>query len=206
MKQGGKNNRASIFWGAVVILALLAFALSVRFVPALVIKDSKGATIVRLPLYDGQFIHHFIHSVHTTPVDEYFEVHGTTLELTKVKYDTYGVGMPSDGGEGFSIEERPLCRLHAPDFFQHSHRCIDCSGPWSDHRRNVVALYTMGTARISNYALRGENADISEWEDFSKMSDSQKIQEENTAVDAQEILKNSTRKRTTAPMWASLRR
>jgi len=38
-------------------------------------------------------------------VDEYFEVHGTTLELTKVKYDTYGVGMPSDGGEGFSIED-----------------------------------------------------------------------------------------------------
>ena len=105
MKQGGKNSKASIFWGAVVILALLAFALSVRIVPALVIKDSKGATIVRLPLYDGQFIHHFIHSVHKTPVDEYFEVHGTTLELTKVKYDTYGVGMPSDGGEGFSIED-----------------------------------------------------------------------------------------------------
>jgi hypothetical protein len=90
--------------GTAATLAILALILNIRFVPALIVKDREGATITRLPLYDGQFIHHFIHSVHKTPVDEYFEVHGTKLELTKVKYDTYGVGMPSDGGEAFTIE------------------------------------------------------------------------------------------------------
>ena len=105
MKLARKRNGMFILIGAVLAVAILILALNIRLVPALVIKDSKGATIARLPLYDGQFVHHFIHSVHKTPVDEYFEVHGKTLELTKVKYDTYGVGMPSDGGEGFAIED-----------------------------------------------------------------------------------------------------
>ncbi len=104
MKHTRISGWAAIIAGLVAIAAILVLVLNVKIVPALIIQDSKGTTIVRLPLYDGQFIHHYIHSVHKTPVDEYFEVHGKTLELTKVKYDTYGVGMPSDGGEGFSEE------------------------------------------------------------------------------------------------------
>ncbi len=84
--------------------AIIILVLNLQIVPALIIKNSTGTIIAELPLYDGTFIHHFIHSVHKTPVDEYFEVRGKTLELTKVKYDTYGVGMPSDGGEGFTLE------------------------------------------------------------------------------------------------------
>jgi hypothetical protein len=95
---------AVILGTAIAGAALLAFLFNVRLVSALIIKDSTGAIIVRLPLQDGQFVHHYIHSIHKTPVDEYFEVHGFSLNLTKVKYDTYGVGMPSDAGEGFSIE------------------------------------------------------------------------------------------------------
>ncbi len=104
MKKASKCKGMLILGGIIGLAALLSFAFGLRLVPALVIKDSKGETVVRLPLFDGQFVHHFIHSVHKTPVDEYFEVHGKTLELKKVKYDTYGVGMPSDGGEAFTIE------------------------------------------------------------------------------------------------------
>jgi hypothetical protein len=104
MKNAGKRSGILILSAVIAIVAILVLVFNIRLVPALVIKNSTGATIARLPLYDGRFIHHFIHSVHKTPVDEYFEVHGTNLELTKVKYDTYGVGMPSDGGEAFTIE------------------------------------------------------------------------------------------------------
>jgi len=104
MKRARISGRAAIIAGLLAIAAILVILLNLEIVPALIIKDSRGSTIVRLPLYDGQFIHHYIHSVHKTPVDEYFEVRGKDLELTKVKYDTYGVGMPSDGGEGFSEE------------------------------------------------------------------------------------------------------
>ena len=105
MKLARKRKGIVILAGVVIAVAILILALNIRLVSALVIKNNKGTTIVRIPLSDGQFIHHFIHSVHKTPVDEYFEVHGKNLELTKVKYDTYGVGMPSDGGEGFTIED-----------------------------------------------------------------------------------------------------
>ncbi len=104
MKNTRKRSGIVILIAVIAIVAILVFASHIRLVPVLIIKSDRGATIARLPLYDGQFIHHFIHSVHKTPVDEYFEVHGTNLELTKVKYDTYGVGMPSDGGEAFTIE------------------------------------------------------------------------------------------------------
>lgn len=105
MRKASKCKGMLILGGTIAIAALLACALGFRLVPALVIKDSKERTVVKLPLFDGRFVHHFIHSVHKRPVDEYFEVHEKTLELEKVKYDTYGVGMPSDGGEAFTIEK-----------------------------------------------------------------------------------------------------
>lgn len=104
MKRARISGKAAIIAGLVAVAAILGLALNLAIVPALIIEDSRGATLARIPLPDGKFIHHYIHSVHKTPVDEYFEVHGKDLELTKVKYDTYGVGMPSDGGEGFSEE------------------------------------------------------------------------------------------------------
>jgi len=99
-----KPNRAIVIGFGIFATVIIGVAISIRSVPALIIKDNSGAIIARLPLYDSSFVHHYVHSVHKTPVDEYFEVQRNTLELVKVKYDTYGVGMPSDGGEGFSIE------------------------------------------------------------------------------------------------------
>lgn len=99
-----KSHRAIAIGFGLIAAVIIGAAISIRSVPALIIKDNSGAIVARLPLYDSSFVHHYIHSVHKTPVDEYFEVQRNTLELVKVKYDTYGVGMPSDGGEGFSIE------------------------------------------------------------------------------------------------------
>ena len=97
----------------VVLCIVIAVARTVTFVPALVISSDKGTVLRRIPLEEGTFIHHFIHSVHKTPVDEYFEVHGTSLDLTEVRFDTYGVGMPSDEGEGFSLRDgRFSVKLH----------------------------------------------------------------------------------------------
>lgn len=92
---------------------VFVLAQTVAVVPALVITSEKGTVLRRIPLEDGIFIHHFVHSVHKTPVDEYFEVHGTSLDLTEVRYDTYGVGMPSDEGEAFSLKDgRFSVKLH----------------------------------------------------------------------------------------------
>ncbi len=90
--------------GVLVIVSVVFFvAKTVVVVPALIIRNESGAILHRIPLEEGTFIHHFIHSVHKTAVDEYFEVHGMNLNLVEVRYDTYGVGMPSEEGEGFAL-------------------------------------------------------------------------------------------------------
>lgn len=88
-----------------LILVLAIAAASIAMVPAIEMFDGQGKKIASIPVTDGRFAHHYIHSIHKTPVDEEFEIHGTTLELTRLRYDTYGVGMPSDGGEAFRIED-----------------------------------------------------------------------------------------------------
>jgi hypothetical protein len=40
-----------------------------------------------------------------TPVDEEFIVSNGSLILRRLRYDSYGVGMPTDGGESFRIED-----------------------------------------------------------------------------------------------------
>ncbi|MCE1206200.1 MAG: DUF1850 domain-containing protein [Spirochaetia bacterium] len=58
-----------------------------------------------MSLPDGSFVHHYIHSIHKTPVDEVFAVKNGELLLTQVRYDSYGVGMPNDEGEGFILKD-----------------------------------------------------------------------------------------------------
>lgn len=86
-------------------LAIVVALPNIKTVPALLLLDHKGKKLAELPLEHGGFIHHYIHSIHTTPVDEEFVVTGSNLELVRVRYDSYGVGMPSDGGEAFRIED-----------------------------------------------------------------------------------------------------
>lgn len=96
--------------GAAVLLLLLLAAAgfltgTLRFEPALRISDLNGRIMARLPLKDGRFIHHYRHTIHLSPVDEYFRIERGTLRLYELRYDTYSVGMPSDSELGFRIED-----------------------------------------------------------------------------------------------------
>jgi hypothetical protein len=86
-------------------LAMLSITLAVSTIPAIEILDGSGHRLELLPIEDGVFVHRYIHSIHKTAVDEEFMISGGTLELFRLRYDTYGVGMPSDGGERFRIED-----------------------------------------------------------------------------------------------------
>lgn len=65
----------------------------------------EGGFKESVELKDGTFAHHYIHSIHTTAVDEYFAVQGNRLLLTGLSYDSYGVGMPSDEGLAFELKD-----------------------------------------------------------------------------------------------------
>lgn len=105
----GSGNRklffAALFVAILAIVPSAIVATSISVLPAIVLFDGGGRKIATLSLEDGRFVHRYIHSIHKTPVDEEFKVSGTTLELERVRYDSYGVGMPSDGGDAFRIED-----------------------------------------------------------------------------------------------------
>jgi len=103
-----KRNRFLVAGGlviAVAIVALVIVATHVSAVPVLELYDGEGRKKAAILLKDGVFVHHYIHSIHKTPVDEEFVISGKKLELVRLRYDTYGVGMPSDGGDAFRIED-----------------------------------------------------------------------------------------------------
>jgi len=101
------RNRKYFFAAIIAAILLIAVALAffVSTSPALLLFDSDGQMLAKLPLGEEGFVHRYIHSIHKTPVDEEFIVSGKKLELVRLRYDTYGVGMPSDGGESFRIED-----------------------------------------------------------------------------------------------------
>ena len=102
----GAGNRKYFFAAAMaaLLMLLVAMVLSISTRPLLLLFDGDGRKVAALPLEGGGFIHRYIHSIHKTPVDEEFIVSGNELELVQLRYDTYGVGMPSDAGEAFRIE------------------------------------------------------------------------------------------------------
>jgi hypothetical protein len=70
----------------------------------LVLSSPAGKVLGVLPLPHGRFVHRYIHSVHKSPVDEYFEVREGTLHLYELRYDQSSVGMPSDAEGGYRLE------------------------------------------------------------------------------------------------------
>lgn len=82
-------------------------------VPALRIEDAAGTVLTVLYPEDGRFTLTYVHSIHLTRVDEVYRIRDGRLELQELRYDTYGVGMPSDEGESFRIENgRFILALH----------------------------------------------------------------------------------------------
>lgn len=70
----------------------------------LVLSSPSGTVLGVLPLPHGRFVHTYIHSVHKSPVDEYFEVEGSVLHLYELRYEQTSVGMPSDEEGGYRLE------------------------------------------------------------------------------------------------------
>lgn len=102
-----RASNGKYFFAAIIaafLLIAIAGMLSFSALPSLLLFDNEGIKLTELPLRQGGFIHRYIHSIHMTPVDEEFVVTGNKLELVRLLYDSYGVGMPSDGGEAFRIE------------------------------------------------------------------------------------------------------
>lgn len=97
--------KIAVFLGALVLICLLLSLFVVHQFPALALYDEHGKLLKKFPLPDGTFIHHYIHSIHKTPVDEFFTVANGELLLTQVRYDSYGVGMPTDEGDSFTLED-----------------------------------------------------------------------------------------------------
>jgi hypothetical protein len=91
-------------FGVCIFAVGLVLALALEKIPILVVSYEEGRD-ERIVLRDGTFVHHFIHSIHTTAVDEYFTVEGNRLTLTGVAYDSYGVGMPTDEGLSFTLKD-----------------------------------------------------------------------------------------------------
>ncbi len=89
----------------VLVGVLLAFARGFYREPRLEILDESGSRLDSLVLVDGRFSHVYTHSIHLSRVDEEFRIAGNSLELLRLRYDSYGVGMPSDGGDAFRIED-----------------------------------------------------------------------------------------------------
>ncbi|HEY9054559.1 MAG TPA: DUF1850 domain-containing protein [Rectinemataceae bacterium] len=105
----GSPRRARV--GQVLAPFLLAVGLLAFFArgfywePCLEILDESGSKLESVPLPDGLFSHVYTHSIHLSRVDEEFRIAGNSLELLRLRYDSYGVGMPSEGGEDFRIED-----------------------------------------------------------------------------------------------------
>lgn len=95
------------------ITALLGFMLMTAFWPSqlalTVTEDKKGSVVFAASVQPGDtFAIQFLHSVHETPVEEHYTVsHAKEMVLTKVIYESYGVGNPSgtEAGEQFSMKE-----------------------------------------------------------------------------------------------------
>lgn len=93
---------------ALVLAGLLAWRFELVREPELLFSAGDGAPLAALALPDGHFEHVFVHSVHRTPVSERFEVQersgGTALHLYELRYQSQGVGMPSDAEGGYRLE------------------------------------------------------------------------------------------------------
>ena len=93
----------------IVVPFVIVFALIIMFpfLPYLVVVDGESSAIVYKSSIkaEKQFSIRFIHSIHLTPVDEFYLVDDDfNLILYETQFDTFGVGMPSGLSEGETVQ------------------------------------------------------------------------------------------------------
>ena len=90
--------------GLKVPAVLITVSLIILLLPVtvLIIQDQSGNTRLIIPLIpDKDFSVEYIHSVHKTPVTEFFTVTSdNNIKLVAVEFQSYGAGMPFLPSEG----------------------------------------------------------------------------------------------------------
>lgn len=62
-----------------------------------VVTDEDGSVLIDEPVEDGDEVRlEYTHSVEKTLVSDIYIVNGTTLESTRMEFDSYGAGLPSN--------------------------------------------------------------------------------------------------------------
>jgi len=70
----------------------------------LVIRDTdSGRVYGKRPVPDMQFAVEFVHSVHQSPVREFFQIDLGNIKPVSVRFHAFGAGMYSDLGEGQTL-------------------------------------------------------------------------------------------------------
>ena len=106
-RTGKRGSRTRTAFTAVLVLSFLFLAgCAIERERLLVVSDGRGRQLAAMALPDGRFSHVFRHSFHLTPVEERMEVEGDgTMELYELRYESCGVGMPTEVEGGFSLED-----------------------------------------------------------------------------------------------------
>lgn len=91
------------------LAAACALRPSAAQIPELLVTAPGGKLLAAFRPRDGRFEHVFVHSVHLTPVEELFQIEsdgkgGARLHLYELRYESSGVGMPSDAEGGYRLE------------------------------------------------------------------------------------------------------
>ncbi|MED1862321.1 DUF1850 domain-containing protein [Fictibacillus nanhaiensis] len=87
---------------SILILVSLAIASMVPFFTSVVIEEGKtGKSLAFFDVkQDSEFSIEYIHSIHKTPVREIYQVHHEKIRQTEMRFQEFGVGMPSGAAEG----------------------------------------------------------------------------------------------------------
>ncbi|HEY8341619.1 MAG TPA: DUF1850 domain-containing protein [Calditerricola sp.] len=105
---------------AAFLLVAAAAATAMPLFPTLTLRDGMAGTLLlAIPVSRGERMTlRYIHSIHRTPVIETYAIGDDALVLEAVRFQSYGVGMPSDveQGQTFAMENGwfVLSRLNRP--------------------------------------------------------------------------------------------
>ncbi|MBN8208742.1 DUF1850 domain-containing protein [Bacillus sp. NTK071] len=98
------NSTKQFFFQISVALVLILIIFMYPFFPVMAVENGEsGKVIAYMPFEDdpSSFDIRYTHSVHKTPVQEsYYIAQSGEIVQYELAYETFGVGMPSNAGEG----------------------------------------------------------------------------------------------------------
>ncbi|WP_019121515.1 DUF1850 domain-containing protein [Brevibacillus massiliensis] len=91
-----------------VLLAVTITLLLFPFRTELVIRDTKTNRLLwQTPVKEGStFGIRWTHSIHRTPVEEFYRIHHTDIVLYRMSFEDYGIGMNSELAPGEQLIEQ----------------------------------------------------------------------------------------------------